>query len=93
LVRSTKNRYGPTDEVGVFAMTEAGFAAVLDPSAEFMSERVAARGVGSCMAAMLEGSRPMLLEVQALCTPVVGDQVTRRPRRPRPTSLQNYFHS
>jgi len=74
MVRSTKNRYGPTDEVGVFSMSDAGFAAVLNPSAEFMSERVAARGVGTCIAAMLEGSRPMLLEVQALCTPVAGDQ-------------------
>jgi len=73
LLRSTKNRYGPTDEVGVFSMGDKGFAAVQNPSAEFMSDRGTGRGVGSSVAVMMEGTRPLLLEVQALCTPVMQE--------------------
>ena len=83
LLRSTKNRYGPTDEVGVFSMGDSGFAAVLSPSQEFMSGRVAGRGVGACVGATVEGSRPLLLEVQALTTPVVQEGV----RRPHPEGV------
>jgi DNA repair protein RadA/Sms len=64
ILRSTKNRFGSTDEVGVFEMTETGMMAVANPSAKFLAERVA--GAGSVVTCIMEGSRPFLLEVQAL---------------------------
>ncbi len=64
ILRSTKNRFGSTDEVGVFEMTESGMMAVENPSAKFLAERVA--GAGSVVTCIMEGSRPFLLEVQAL---------------------------
>lgn len=64
ILRATKNRFGSTDEVGVFEMTGAGLAAVENPSARFLAER---REVpGSVIAATMEGSRVFLVEVQAL---------------------------
>jgi DNA repair protein RadA/Sms len=67
ILRATKNRFGAADELGVFRMTEAGLAAVTNPSELFLRER--AEGVsGSAVAAMIEGTRPLLVEVQALCT-------------------------
>jgi len=64
ILRATKNRFGATDEVGVFEMTGAGLAAVENPSARFLEER---RNVpGSVIAATMEGSRVFLVEVQAL---------------------------
>ncbi len=65
ILRGVKNRFGATDEIGVFEMTERGLAEVTNPSALFLAER---RGhvAGSAVFAGLEGSRPMLLEVQAL---------------------------
>ncbi len=72
LLRGVKNRFGPTSEVGVFAMGEAGLAPVPNPSELFLAERTA--GVaGSVVVAGLEGSRPLLVEVQALLAgPVYG---------------------
>lgn len=64
LLRSYKNRFGPTHEVGVFRMTGQGLAGVLSPSEIFLSERTQAPG--SVVVASLEGTRPLMLEVQAL---------------------------
>jgi DNA repair protein RadA/Sms len=68
ILRAVKNRFGATDEIGVFEMTDAGLAEVLNPSALFLAER---RGnvSGSCVFAGIEGSRPMLVEIQALVAP------------------------
>ncbi len=68
ILRAVKNRFGATDEIGVFQMTGAGLGEVVNPSALFLAERE--RGVpGCCVFAGLEGSRPVLLEVQALVAP------------------------
>ena len=65
LIRAVKNRFGPVNELGVFAMTERGLRGVANPSALFLSqhrEPVA----GSCILVTNEGTRPLLVEVQAL---------------------------
>ena len=67
VLRATKNRFGSTDEVGLFEMTEAGMAAVPDASAALLSGRRAGLP-GSAVVATLEGSRPLLVEIQALVT-------------------------
>ncbi|MSP04621.1 MAG: DNA repair protein RadA [Acetobacteraceae bacterium] len=76
ILRATKNRFGATDEIGVFEMTDAGLAEVANPSALFLAER---RGniSGSAVFAGLEGTRPVLVEVQALLAPNPGGS----PRR------------
>jgi len=68
LLRAHKNRFGSTQEVGVFQMGGAGLEAVANPSELFLAER-SAGAPGSCVAALLEGSRPLLVEVQALVAP------------------------
>ncbi|MEP7326498.1 MAG: DNA repair protein RadA [Gemmatimonadota bacterium] len=65
LLRATKNRFGSVDELGVFSMTERGLLAVQNPSALFLSAR-AADTSGSAVTALMEGTRPVLVEVQAL---------------------------
>jgi DNA repair protein RadA/Sms len=66
-LRALKNRFGSTNEVGVFEMRAGGLSEVTDPSARFVSE---ARGVpGSVVLGAMEGSRPLLVEVQALVAP------------------------
>ncbi|HSC59311.1 MAG TPA: DNA repair protein RadA [Gemmatimonadales bacterium] len=65
LLRATKNRFGSVDEVGVFAMTERGLIPVPSPSALFLSARATGTS-GSAVTALMEGTRPMLVEVQAL---------------------------
>ncbi|MCG2686151.1 DNA repair protein RadA [Candidatus Parcubacteria bacterium] len=68
ILRASKNRFGPTDEVGVFEMKERGMIEVANPSDRFLSERL--QGVsGSVVTAVMEGTRPVLLEIQALTTP------------------------
>ena len=65
LLRTTKNRFGSVDELGVFSMTESGLIAVPNPSAVFLAAR--AEGIsGSAVTALMEGTRPVLVEVQAL---------------------------
>jgi DNA repair protein RadA/Sms len=65
LLRATKNRFGSVDELGVFTMTERGLAPVPNPSAMFLAAR--ADGIsGSAVTALMEGTRPVLVEVQAL---------------------------
>ena len=65
LLRATKNRFGSTDEVGVFEMAPNGLREVTNPSAAFLAQRVASAS-GSAVAVPLEGSRALLVEVQAL---------------------------
>jgi len=68
ILRATKNRFGSTDEVGVFEMGETGLREVQNPSEVFLEER--SRGVaGSVVVPTVEGTRPLLVEVQALVTP------------------------
>jgi DNA repair protein RadA/Sms len=71
LVRAIKNRFGAANELGVFAMTERGLKGVSNPSAMFLSQH-AEPVPGSAVVATLEGSRPLLVEVQALVDPVQG---------------------
>ena len=76
LLHSVKNRFGSTNEVGVFEMTERGMAPVANPSAMFLAERLP-NAAGSAIAVPLEGSRPLLVEIQALASPTAFSQ----PRR------------
>ncbi|HVP04067.1 MAG TPA: DNA repair protein RadA [Dehalococcoidia bacterium] len=76
LLRGVKNRFGSVDEVGVFEMTGGGMRGVENPSEAFIAER-AADAIGSAVVPTLEGSRPVLVEVQALTSPTV----TPAPRR------------
>jgi DNA repair protein RadA/Sms len=68
ILRAVKNRFGPTDEIGVFEMTEGGLVEVANPSELFLAER---RGnvSGAAVFAGLEGTRPVLVEIQALVAP------------------------
>ncbi len=68
ILRSVKNRFGPADEIGVFEMTGSGLAEVANPSALFLSER-GQPVPGSAVFAGIEGTRPVLTEVQALVAP------------------------
>jgi len=68
ILRATKNRYGATDELGVFTHEEKGLVAVENPSELFLAERQAG-APGSCVMPVIEGTRPLLLEVQALVAP------------------------
>jgi DNA repair protein RadA/Sms len=76
LLRSVKNRFGSTNEVGVFEMSEVGMVEVTNPSAAFLSGRVV-RQSGSVVAAPVEGSRSLLVDVQALTVPA-GIGIARR---------------
>ncbi|MCK8783986.1 DNA repair protein RadA [Roseomonas sp. NAR14] len=77
ILRAVKNRFGATDEIGVFEMTEHGLVEVANPSALFLAER---RGnvSGSAVFAGLEGTRPVLVEVQALLAPSPGGSPRRQ---------------
>ncbi len=68
LLRGVKNRFGATHEVGVFEMHGEGLGEVLNPSAVFLSDR-ASGATGSAVVVSMEGTRPLLVEVQALVTP------------------------
>jgi DNA repair protein RadA/Sms len=68
VVRGQKNRFGATHEIAVFEMASDGLREVLDPSALFLAER-SDRAAGSAVAPTAEGSRPLLVEVQALVSP------------------------
>ena len=77
MVRATKNRYGPADEVGCFEMSEKGIVEVPDPSGLFTShhnEPVA----GTCVTVTMEGRRPLLAEIQALVAPAAYQTSPRR---------------
>jgi DNA repair protein RadA/Sms len=68
LLRATKNRFGSTDEIGVFEMAETGLLEVADPARAFLADH-GGSAPGSVVAPTLEGSRPLLVEVQALVSP------------------------
>lgn len=70
LLRAVKNRFGPTNELGVFEMQERGLVEAPSPSELFLRERPEA-AVGSAVTATMEGSRPLILEVQALLVPTL----------------------
>ena len=76
MVRSVKNRFGASSEMGVFAMSETGFREVSNPSAIFLS-RESVDGPGSIVSVAWEGSRPLLVEIQAL----VADGASNYPKR------------
>ncbi|MGB8954232.1 MAG: DNA repair protein RadA [Tumebacillaceae bacterium] len=68
ILRGVKNRFGSTNEIGIFEMRDKGLVEVGNPSELFLSERP--QGVaGSCVVASMEGTRPVLVEIQALVTP------------------------
>ncbi|MBE9607549.1 DNA repair protein RadA [Acetobacteraceae bacterium H6797] len=77
ILRAVKNRFGATDEIGVFEMTDRGLVEVPNPSALFLAER---RGniAGSAVFAGIEGTRPVLVEIQALLSPSNGGGSPRR---------------
>ena len=77
ILRTIKNRYGSTNEIGVFEMTGSGLKDVLNPSVIFLAERDASQP-GSAIAATVEGSRPLLVEVQALASRSAFSAPTRR---------------
>ncbi len=68
ILRTVKNRFGPTDEIGVFEMTDAGLSQVPNPSAVFLGERRDDVS-GTVVFAGIEGTRPLLVEIQALVAP------------------------
>ncbi len=70
ILRAVKNRFGPSGEIGVFEMTDAGLIGIRDASRIFLAER-AADVPGSVILACMEGTRPLLVEVQALVAPTV----------------------
>jgi DNA repair protein RadA/Sms len=76
ILRAVKNRFGPTNEIGVFEMRDSGLCEVMNPSAIFLSKRPSLVP-GSVVTASIEGSRPILLELQAL----VGRASFGTPRR------------
>ena len=76
LVRATKNRFGPADEVGCFELTDGGIEGLPDPSGLFLSRRTEPVP-GTCVTVTLEGRRPLLAEVQAL----VARSTLATPRR------------
>jgi DNA repair protein RadA/Sms len=70
LLRAIKNRFGPANEIGVFEMRGNGLCEITNPSAVFLGSR-ASDVAGSAVAVTMEGSRPLLVEIQALVTPTV----------------------
>ena len=69
ILRAVKNRFGPADEIGVFAMGDEGLAEVPNPSALFLSERGPEASPGASVFAGIEGTRPVLVEIQSLIAP------------------------
>src|ERR1700722_17963833 len=82
MLRAMKNRFGPTDEIGVFEMTGAGLREIANPSELFLSERDLG-SPGTAVFAGIEGSRPLLVEIQALVAPTsLGTPRRGSPRSP-----------
>jgi len=76
ILRASKNRFGSTDEVGIFEMTELGMIPVENPSARFIEER--SNNPGSVITCLMEGTRPILVEVQALAEKSLFSNPIRR---------------
>lgn len=77
MIRVIKNRFGPTDEIAVFQMQASGLVEVPNPSQIFLEERKR-DSIGSVVIPTIEGSRPILIEIQALVTPTVFETPSRR---------------
>ena len=75
IVRCVKNRFGSADEIAVLEMTETGLQEVADPSEALMQDRTTAPG--SLVTPVVEGTRPLLVEIQALVTPSLGAEARR----------------
>lgn len=86
ILSASKNRFGPVDEIGVFELSEKGMEEVKNPSKQFLSGRVSAPG--SVVVPVLEGSRSVLTEVQALTNPTNFGLPTRRSSGVDPNRLQ-----
>lgn len=82
VLRGHKNRYGSTDEVGVFQMSDEGMKPVASPSALFLGERILSPDVSAAPTVTVQGSRPFMLEVQALTNERVGDSAGDSPAAP-----------
>jgi DNA repair protein RadA/Sms len=78
LLRSVKNRFGATSEVGVFEMLERGMVEITNPSEAFLAERMV-NAPGSAIAVTMEGTRPLLVEVQGLTSPTSFGNPRRTP--------------
>jgi DNA repair protein RadA/Sms len=78
LLRSVKNRFGATSEVGVFEMREGGLTEVTNPSEAFLAERLV-NAPGSAIAVTMEGTRPILVEIQGLTSPTQFGNARRTP--------------
>ncbi|MEO1663512.1 MAG: DNA repair protein RadA [Chloroflexota bacterium] len=78
LLRSVKNRFGATSEVGVFEMQQGGMVEVKNPSEAFLAERVVSAS-GSSIVVTMEGTRPLLVEIQALTSPTSFGNPRRTP--------------
>jgi DNA repair protein RadA/Sms len=78
LLRSVKNRFGATSEVGVFEMRERGMVEVSNPSEAFLAERLI-NAPGSAIAVTMEGTRPLLVEIQGLASPTSFGNPRRTP--------------
>lgn len=76
ILRSQKNRFGSTDELGIFEMRESGLTEVANPSEVFLEERLK-DATGSAVVVSMEGTRPILVEIQALITPTVFGNAQR----------------
>ena len=85
LLRSIKNRFGSTNEVGIFEMSEGGMEEVKNPSAVFLAERLP-NASGSAIAVSMEGTRPLLVEVQALASHTSFSQPATHRQRHRSES-------
>jgi DNA repair protein RadA/Sms len=78
LLRGVKNRFGATNEIGVFEMTGRGMVEVCNPSEAFLAERVL-NAPGTAVAITMEGTRPLLVEIQALTSPTLFGNPRRTP--------------
>lgn len=87
VLRAVKNRFGSTNELAIFEMAQEGLREVLNPSEMFLSER-SDKSPGSAVVAVMEGSRPLLLEIQALVAPTTFAV----PRRMATGADQNRMH-
>ena len=76
ILRSVKNRFGSTNEIGIFEMREAGLQEVANPSEIFLEERLAG-ATGSAVVVSMEGTRPILVELQTLITPTLFGNAKR----------------
>ncbi len=72
LLRANKNRFGSIDEIGLFRMTEKGLSQVDEPASLFLVKRKGEQPAGTCTAAVYEGSRVLMMEIQALTVPAKG---------------------